>query len=254
MALRHIETAPTTDEFTPIQQHQEQTPSTFFDSKPVLYAHYDGLTLSAPASQFQQDVAFSKFTSEGDGEDALVKDIAVWVSSESLIFFQNSPSPTGVSIPYPAVALHATMKFKSTVEALYMNLSLNDAETVNDEEEIQMLELTVLPPSYSSSPDTACIKDIFGAMNICADLHPDPNASDDDDGEDLLDDSAPGANGWITADNMDEYIDEDGNFRGMVIGDELGPGAGTVRSRDDDEGTNGMNDVHGHGEKYHRTG
>jgi nucleotide-sensitive chloride channel 1A len=170
-------------------------------------------------------------------------------SSRNLILFQDSPSPTGVSIPYPAIALHATMKYKSTVEALYMNLSLNDTETVNDEEDIQVLELTVLPPSYASNPDTTCIKEIFGAMNTCADLHPDPNASDEE-GDDMLDETAPGATGWITADNMDEYLDENGNFRGTVIGGEdLGPGAGTVRQRE--EGANG---VDGHEEKYHRTG
>jgi nucleotide-sensitive chloride channel 1A len=146
------------------------------------------------------------------------------------------------------------MKYKSTVEALYMNLSLNDPETVNEEEDIQTLELTILPPGYPSNPDTACIKDIFNAMNTCADLHPDPDASGDEDGEDILDDSAPGASGWITAENMDEYMDENGNFAGMVIGDELGPGAGTVRTRDDEDGTNGVNGADGHEEKYHRTG
>lgn len=139
------------------------------------------------------------------------------------------------------------MKYQSTVDALYMNLSLNDADTVNDEEDIQTLELTVLPPNYASSPDTACIKDIFGAMNTCADLHPDPDASGDDDGDDL-DDTAPGASGWITADNMDEYMDENGNFAGMVMGEDLGPGAGTVRQRDEGDGANG------HEEKYHRIG
>lgn len=148
------------------------------------------------------------------------------------------------------------MKYKATTEAVYMNLSLNDPETVNEEEDIQTLELTVLPPNYSSSPDTACIKVIFNAMNECADLHPDPDASGDEDGEDILDDSAPGASGWITAENMDQYMDENGNFTGMVIGgDELGPGAGTVRTRDEgDEGANGVNGTDGHEEKYHRTG
>lgn len=142
------------------------------------------------------------------------------------------------------------MKYKPTVEALYMNISLNDAEDVNEEDAIQVLELTVLPPGYaSSSPDSACIKDIFGAMNICADLHPDPNISGDEgEDDDLFDETAPGATGWITADNMDEYMDENGNFAGMVIGDELGPGAGTVRQRDE---TNGVDE---HEDKYHRSG
>jgi nucleotide-sensitive chloride channel 1A len=172
----------------------------------------------------------------------------------NLILFQTTPTTTGVAISYPTIGLHATMKYKSTVEALYMNLSLNDTETVNEEDDIQTLEVTVLPPSYTSQPEDTCILDIFNAMNICADMHPDPNGSDDEDGDDLLDDSAPGATGWITADNMDEYLDEDGNFRGRVLGDEeLGPGAGTVRQREDADGVNEVNGVDEHGEKYHRT-
>jgi nucleotide-sensitive chloride channel 1A len=142
------------------------------------------------------------------------------------------------------------MKHASTTEALYLNLSLNDAETVNDEEDIQTLELTLLPPNYANHPENTCIKDLYDAMNTCANMHPDPDASDED-GEDM-DDTAPGASGWITADNMDEYVDEDGNFSGMVIGEELGPGAGTVRTRDEEE--SGVNNVEGHEEKYHRTG
>ena len=170
------------------------------------------------------------------------------------MFFQTAPTPVGVSIPYPLLALHATMKYKTTIEALYMNVSLNDAESVNDDDDIHMLEMTVLPPAYTSRPTNTIISELFAALNTCADLHPDPDDSDDD-GEDLLDDSAPGASGWITAENMDEYMDENGNFSGMVIGDELGPGAGTVRTRDDgDEGADGVNGVDGHSEKIYRTG
>ena len=148
------------------------------------------------------------------------------------------------------------MKHQPTqTEALYMNLSLNDIETVNSDEDIQILELTVLPPNYASSPDTTCIQHIFQAMNTCADLHPDPDASDDEEEED---DSAPGATGWITAENMDEYLDEEGNFRGTVIGGEgegipLGPGAGTVRARGEgEEHVNGVNGVDGE-TKWQRT-
>ncbi|KAH7079638.1 regulator of volume decrease after cellular swelling-domain-containing protein [Paraphoma chrysanthemicola] len=254
MAIRHLDAAPKTEDFTPLQEHQEQTPTTFFGAKPVLYARYPGLTLSAPASQLQQDAAFFRFNTENEGEDVLIKDVEIFVNANDLILFQTTPTSTGVSIPYPSIALHATMKYKSTVEALYMNLSLNDADAVNDEEEIQTLELTILPPSYSSNPDTACIKEIFNAMNTCADLHPDEPGSDDE-GNNVLDETAPGASGWITAENMDEYMDEDGNFRGTVIGgEELGPGAGTVRTREEaEDDVNGVNGD-GHGDKYHRTG
>ena len=50
----------------------------------------------------------------------------------------------------------------------------------------------------------------------------------------------PGSSGWITAENMHEFIDENGNWiEGDNEGDDgqsdepLGPGAGTVRARDD---------------------
>ena len=149
------------------------------------------------------------------------------------------------------------MKWKpdaQAVEAIYMNLSLNDAESVNDEDDFQMLELTLLPPKYYETPETECIKKIFDAMNKCADLHPDPNGSDVEDEEDL---TAPGATGWITAENMDQFVDEDGNFRAPVLGEELGPGAGTVRQREEDGEEEGeeMNGVNGdgHATKYHRT-
>lgn len=147
------------------------------------------------------------------------------------------------------------MKYKSQTKALYMSISLNDVETVNDDDDILTLELTVLPPNYASNPDTACIDEIFGAMNTCADFHPDP---DDSDAEEEVDDTAPGASGWITAENMDEYLDEDGNFKGPVFGDaeeeELGPGAGTVRPREEDgeSGANGTNGVDGE-TKWQRT-
>lgn len=168
-----------------------------------------------------------------------------------LVLFQSSPTPTGVAIPYQSIALHATMKYKSTIGALFMSVSLSDYDQTADAD-MQALELTILPPSYESNPDAACIKDIFNAMNTCADLHPDADASGDEDGDDLLDDSAPGASGWITADNLDEYMDENGNFVGMVMGDnELGPGAGNVRQRDEEDGPNG---VDGHEGKYYRTG
>jgi len=150
------------------------------------------------------------------------------------------------------------MKYQNLTDALLLNISLNDAETVNADEDISILELTVLPPGINNDPaQSVCIKEIFAAMNTCADLHPDPNEDGDEGEEDL---TAPGATGWITAENMDDYLDDDGNFKGVVYGEELGPGAGTVRAReedeDEDEERNGANGVDGeaHEEKYQRTG
>jgi nucleotide-sensitive chloride channel 1A len=82
MAIRHLDTQPKTEDFTPLAEHQQQTPSTFFGAKPVVYARYAGLTLSAPALQLQQDAAFFRFNTETEGDDALIKDVEIWVNSE----------------------------------------------------------------------------------------------------------------------------------------------------------------------------
>lgn len=82
MALRHLDTAPKTEDFTPLQEHQEQTPTTFFGANSILHAHYSGLTLSCSEAQLQQDAVFAKFSAEQDGEDSLVKNIDIWVTSE----------------------------------------------------------------------------------------------------------------------------------------------------------------------------
>ena len=46
----------------------------------------------------------------------------------------------------------------------------------------------------------------------------------------------PGSGGWITAENMDEFVDENGNWIDDDTqpngDDELGPGAGVVRPRE----------------------
>lgn len=54
----------------------------------------------------------------------------------------------------------------------------------------------------------------------------------------------PGSGGWITAENVGEFFDEDGNWRGREdAADNLGEGAGSVRPREDhpDGGTDGLN-------------
>lgn len=272
MSLRLVQEPPKAEDFTPLQEHQEQTPSTFYGAKPVLYAQQSDLTLSVTVAELRGDATFSRFHVDVEGDDSagLIKNVGAWVNSEfvqtsiamvicsqrysTLILFQSSPSPIGVAIPYPSIALHATMKSPTGVEALLLNLSLNDAETVNSDADINVLELTMYPPGWNtSSPQESCIQSIYLAMNTCADLHPDP----DENGEVDVDETAPGATGWITADNMDDFVDEDGNFRGreLEVEDEaLGPGAGYVRLRDEEsedvEEVNGD----GHEEKYQRTG
>jgi chloride channel, nucleotide-sensitive, 1A len=122
---------------------------------------------------------------------------------------------------------------------------------------------------------------LFDAITACQNLHPDPAGEDDEeegDGEAYADriifesnvDASgeaieglpgafrgsasgglpppmPGSSGWITADNVNEYFDEAGNWigdggeNGTAEAEGLGDGAGTVRSRDPDGGDEGEN-------------
>ena len=65
----------------------------------------------------------------------------------------------------------------------------------------------------------------------------------------------PGSGGWITAENVHEYFDEEGNWIGGEEeeeegGVELGEGAGTVHARDEEggEAVNGDGEAEGEGE------
>ena len=137
---------------------------------------------------------------------------------------------------------------------------------------------------------------LFDAISACADLHPDAPPSDSDDGDYAdriyfepgaggdgdglapdrlqgyegvyrgahdggLPPPLPGSSGWITADNVHEYFDGEGNWIGGAedvedgVSGELGDGAGRVRGRDEveqadaaAEGVNGHGAVEGDGE------
>ena len=112
-------------------------------------------------------------------------------------------------------------------------------------------ELTSSSTAGSSSQSTgeSAIQSLFAAVSACANLHPDPaspssSADLDVDQTPALDyetlsttgaagglpPSMPGSGGWITADNIDNFYDEEGNWRAGG----LGPGAGLVRTREYD--------------------
>ena len=190
------------------------------------------------------------------------------------IFSQETES--GVSIPYPSISIHAVKQVPSgsdgaTSPAVWMQLDFADGG--DDDDTFNTVELTVIPSTSAepSTPGTA--SEMYEAIATCSNLHPDPNDDGDEDEEDnydriVFEGSAeheaiegfsgvlrgaadgglpppmPGSGGWITADNVHEYFDEDGNWIGQgqeEEGDELGEGAGRTRARDevDAEGVNG---------------
>lgn len=144
-------------------------------------------------------------------------------------------------------------------------MQLEFADGGDNDDDFACVELTIIPPT-SATTETPAQK-MYTAMAACSDLHPDPNDEDDDDDADnhdriIFEGSAehealegfsgvmrgqadgslppplPGSGGWITADNVHEYFDEDGNWigQGAEEQEELGDGAGTRRGRDEDDG------------------
>ena len=121
-----------------------------------------------------------------------------------------------------------------------------------------------------SPPPESLVEGLYNAITICTNLHPDPQPHPADPEANIrygdyesaaptvlsygLPPPMPGSGGWITAENVNDFFDEEGNPRGGG----LGPGAGTIRQRGD-EGSEGVDsgmqdDVRGDGEeaKYRR--
>ncbi len=157
-----------------------------------------------------------------------------------------------------------------------MQLDFSDGGAEDDD--FQTIELTIIPPAAASenADATSNASQLYEAIASCSNLHPDPaNGEEEEDEEDNynrivfeggaeheavegftgvmrgatdggLPPPMPGSGGWITADNVNEYFDEEGNWIGPGAGDdgeaeELGEGAGRVRVRDEveNDGTNG---------------
>lgn len=195
------------------------------------------------------------------------------IAHRNLILFNHSIS-TGVSIPYPAISLHAVQRNDDdhAVGELYMQLELSDPYGVTDDEELDIVELSLGCDSTSTG-----IQPLYDAVTNCSNLHPDPAMDNDEEMEDGSDSRIvfegnvgyegvsglpgvqmgatdgglpppfPGSGGWITAENVDQHFDADGNWigEGGTPGEPLGDGAGRVRTRDEADGEG----VNGHGEE-----
>lgn len=121
---------------------------------------------------------------------------------------------------------------------------------------------------------------MYSALSACANLHPDPHSESEDGGDEGMDGEQggasriqfesdvsgiytlsggaeqaglpppmPGSGGWITAENVGDFFDEEGNPRAGGWGVELGEGAGLVRGRDemDGDGVDDGDDAEGEG-------
>lgn len=185
---------------------------------------------------------------------------------------------SGLSIPYPQISIHAIKTVGSgdqTYPSVYLQIELSDGETGGDE--FDTVELIIIPQHTSEvtttiTGPTSETQKLFEAISECSNLNPDPVDSDDENADNAeriifegdyqpveglnnvyvgdsnggLPPPMPGSGGWITAENMHEHFDADGNWigGGQLIEDEeeeegvsgeLGHGAGAVHNRDEDD-------------------
>lgn len=273
MALETTTTAPKTNDFTALSEHQEQTPNTFYGAKPVLHLHSPDACLSVSNTDLSAQSALKDLASDnaaphtnGDSGSAsdgsvVITGLDIWVTSQHLTLFAPAKA-YGVHIPYQSIVVHA-----AEGDEVLLGLNLSDKDTPDEDMTFVQLRLTPKtskkhPASASSGtadaqPDLA----LFSAISACQELNPDPPEEGD---EEAFDETAPGATGWITSENMADFMDENGEFKmpeGMtVVGadDEegangtngLGEGAGRIRTAAEADGEDGVEDD----TKWQRTG
>lgn len=144
--------------------------------------------------------------------------------------------------------------------------------TLHTETPVEGTEATSEDPvATEGEPEQTPVVALFTALSDCSNLHPDPvQEGDGEDGESRLMQAGlimpgdsqgglppalPGSGGWITAENMHDFFDADGNYIGpdddeeAAAAGDLGPGAGSIRARDEEMDTEGTDDT-----KWQRTG
>ncbi|KAM4066606.1 regulator of volume decrease after cellular swelling domain-containing protein [Hirsutella rhossiliensis] len=287
MLATTIRAPPSVEDYVPLAEYQSQTPESFADGKPVLHFHLQGATASVPKSQCGRLALFpadmvpaadedAQANGQADEEQPVKQKVDVFVNSESFTVFSQQ-AEAGVSIPYPSISIHAVKHVAgeaegSRIQAVWMQLEFSDGGANDDD--FSTVELTIVPSSPEGNAMRTAAQQLYDAVSNCSDLHPDPDDADDDDGEydgivfeggaehEALEGFAgvlrgssngglpppmPGSGGWITADNVHEFFDGDGNWLGRDgeaqdgADGELGEGAGRTRPRDELEpdGANG---------------
>lgn len=96
--MESIIESPSENSFTPLSEHQAQTPGTFFGGKPVLHHHCspaklvtttDRLRLSPVLAKLRKDLdpgAHVNGTTNNDSRDVVViPDLDIWVTSQFVI-------------------------------------------------------------------------------------------------------------------------------------------------------------------------
>ncbi|KAK5747178.1 hypothetical protein LTR17_000313 [Elasticomyces elasticus] len=267
MAYEVIHTAPQASDFTPLSAHQAQTPGTFFGGKAVLHYHCADTKVQIRQEELAAHADFAALgdAQTGQGGEGEIEGVDVWVTSRHLTLW-SAAKTYGIQIPYPTISLHA-----EDGDAVLLQLGLSDPNTTADDD-FEAITLRIIPSAEisvghgdASEPNGSALtprQQLYEAISAGQELNPD--ADPDEEGENGFDETAPGATGWITSENMADFVDEDGNFRmpegTTVLGGEededvqhangLGPGAGTTRTAAEVDAEDGAEDDG----KWQRTG
>ncbi|KAI9930055.1 hypothetical protein ASPWEDRAFT_101458 [Aspergillus wentii DTO 134E9] len=280
--MEPLHAAPETASFVLLAEHQSRTPSSFHSGPPVLHYHNKqckvvilerDILANPPLNAIRGAAANGSgaATEEAEEKEIAIDGVDVWVTSDKFLLYAPAAS-AGISIPYPSISLHAIQRLRlpdspdhPEVQGLYMQIAAPSGAAQEDDVE-ECITMTVVPPAETEmtdedKPEETPTQMFYGAVSACSNLHPDPveqgDEDEDEEGSSLFQNGlvsagnadgglpppAEGSSGWITADNMHEFIDEEGNW---IAGGEppslpLGPGAGTVRHWDEDGGNEGRN-------------
>lgn len=187
-------------------------------------------------------------------------------------------------IPHPLITLHAIQS--SSPPSIYLQLQSSNPPH-GDYDPESTVELTLIPapspnpagapPSPPEEPSFSPTQALYDALRIGTEMWSNLGGEDNGEGPSIMlgvegsDEAAgdnavyglpppiPGSGGWITADNVGEFFDEEGNWREREAEarpdgvNELGEGAGIVRPREDDHHEGETGSVNGEEAKRRRT-
>ena len=82
MPTTTIWTAPSLDSFTDLEQHLSQTPSTFYNAKPVLYYHISEARALIDTEQAPELPIFAQESASDHNASQKTQEVELFVSSE----------------------------------------------------------------------------------------------------------------------------------------------------------------------------
>jgi hypothetical protein len=91
LRMEAVQATPTLDSYTPLDEHQSQTPETFFGGKPVLHLHCSDAKVLVSRQNIEQysllqSLRSSHEQSQGQdqesGQDIVIPGVQLWVSSK----------------------------------------------------------------------------------------------------------------------------------------------------------------------------